>query len=260
MEIAAGELTRAVDDTYGAEYFGCGRDPGDRAGISGYERYDRDTSNADVAAGIICAHFPTGRTLDVGCATGFVVEALRERDVDAYGVDVSTYAIANAAPGARDFVRRADATEGLPFDDGEFELISVLETLEHLPPEAIPGVVRELRRVCGGWLFATIPSFGPNEHGPDGWLNAKVNEDRLAYYQSLGTDYDGPVAYDDLYRDARGDPIEGHLTIASFRWWTRRFEEAGFVRRGDVEARIHPTVAAHGLTDFWNLYAFEIRP
>ncbi len=258
MKIAAGELARAVDDVYGAEYFGHGRDPGDRAGLSGYERYDRETSNADVAAEIIHQNFPATRTLDVGCATGFVVEALRERGVDAHGVDVSSYAIAHAAPGAQGYVQRADVIEGLPFDDGSFDLISVLETLEHLPPGKIPRVLAELRRVCGGWVIATIPSFGPNDHGPSGWLNAKVKEERLAYYQSLGDDYDGPVAYDDLFRDARGEPIEGHLTIASFRWWTGRFSDAGFVRCGSTEASIHPTIAAHGLTDFWNLYVFRI--
>lgn len=258
MEIAAGELTRAVDDTYGAEYFGHGRDPGDREGLSGYERYDRETSNADVAADIIVGMFPATRTLDVGCATGFVVEALREKGVDGRGVDVSSYAISHAAPGARGHIQRADVIEGLPFADGEFELVSVLETLEHLPPEVIPRVLPELRRICRGWLVATIPSFGPNDHGPSGWLNAKVKEERLEHYQSLGDDYDGPVAYDDLFRDARGEPIEGHLTIASFRWWTARFAEAGFLRCGDTEGRIHPIIAAAGLTDFWNLYVFRI--
>jgi SAM-dependent methyltransferase len=258
MEIAAGELTRAVDDTYGAEYFGHGRDPGDREGLSGYERYDRETSNADVAADIIVGMFPATRTLDVGCATGFVVEALREKGVDGRGVDVSSYAISHAAPGARGHIQRADVIEGLPFADGEFELVSVLETLEHLPPEVIPRVLPELRRICRGWLVATIPSFGPNDHGPSGWLNAKVKEERLEHYQSLGDDYDGPVAYDDLFRDARGEPIEGHLTIASFRWWTARFAEAGFLRCGDTEGRIHPIIAAAGLSDFWNLYVFRI--
>ena len=89
-------------------------------------------------------------------------------------------------------------------------------------------------------MVATIPSFGPNEHGPGGWYQVKVRDDRVAHYESLGPDYEGPVPYDDLYRDATGEPIEGHLTIASFAWWTARFAEAGFERCGEVERAAAP--------------------
>src|SRR5204862_7425117 len=103
------ELARALDDpTYGGAYFGAGRDPLDRMGLSGYERYDRDTSNANVAAYLVWRWFDAGRTLDVGCATGFVVEALRELGVDAAGVDVSQYAVEQAAQGARGHIGYGD--------------------------------------------------------------------------------------------------------------------------------------------------------
>ena len=36
--------------------------------------------------------------LDAGCAWGFLVEALRQRDVKAFGVDISEYAIQNVQP------------------------------------------------------------------------------------------------------------------------------------------------------------------
>ena len=55
-----------------------------------------------------------------------------------------------------------------------------------------------------------------------------------------------------------GAPIEGHLTIASFGWWTRQFEAAGFVRDADIERRIHPHLARFGLTKYWNLYVLRV--
>ncbi|HEX9968532.1 MAG TPA: class I SAM-dependent methyltransferase, partial [Acidimicrobiales bacterium] len=145
----------------------------------------------------------------------------------------------------------------LPVKDGQFDTVTALETLEHLPPESVPKALRELRRATSGYLVATIPSFGPNEHGPGGWFDVKVRPERLDHYRSLGPEYDGPIPYDDLYRDARGEPIEGHLTIASFRWWTRQFEDAGFVRCGATERRIHPHLARFGLTKYWNLYVLR---
>lgn len=258
MAATARELTRALDDdTYSGEYFGAGRDPYDRMGLSGYERYDRDTSNADAAGYLVWKNFDVRTTLDVGCATGFVVEVLSELGMDARGSDVSQYAIDHAALGARGKLVWGDLTDRLPFKTGQFDLVTALETLEHLPPDVVPRALRELRRVTRSYLVCTIPSFGDNEHGPGGWYDVKVRPERLDDYRSRGPSYDGPVPYEDLYRDEKGEPIEGHLTIASFRWWTQQFEAAGFVRCGEVERRIHPDLARFGLTKYWNLYVLR---
>jgi SAM-dependent methyltransferase len=255
----AREMESAVGDgVYEGEYFGLGRDAHDRAFLSGYERYDRDTSNANAAAYLAWNTFPVGSSLDVGCATGFVVEALRELGVAARGVDVSQYAIENATAGAQGHIGRADLRRGLPFRDGQFELVTALETLEHLDPRHVPGALAELRRVTSGYVLATIPSFGPNGNGPGGWYQVKVRDDRVAYYESLGSGFEGPIPYGDLYCDARGAPIEGHLTVASFRWWTDRFADVGLVRCDTTERRLHGDLARFGLTKYWNLYIFRL--
>jgi SAM-dependent methyltransferase len=258
VQTGARELDRALrDDWYDGTYFG-DHAPAPAAGPLGYDQYTRASSNADVAAYLLWRTFPAAQVLEVGCAFGFVVEALRELGVDAEGVDVSQYALDHAAPGARGHVQYANLRYRLPFRDGAFELVAALETLEHLPPEAVPHALTELRRVTRGHVIATIPSFGPNEHGPGGWLNAKIPERRLEHYQALGDGYTGPVPFDDLLRDATGQPIEGHLTVASFGWWTARFAEAGLVRCGEVERALHPQLARFGLTKYWNLYVFCI--
>ena len=56
----------------------------------------------------------------------------------------------------------------------------------------------------------------------------------------------------------RGSPIEGHLTLASFSWWTKRFEEAGFVRAIDLEHRLYRDIQRFGLLIYWNLYVFRL--
>jgi hypothetical protein len=227
-------------------------------GLSGYERYDRYMSNADVAAYLVWRFLPAPHTLDAGCAFGFVVEALREIDVDAEGVDVSFFAIDHASPGARGHVRQGSLLDRLPFDDASFDAVTALETLEHLPPESIPAAISELRRVSRGYLLATIPSFGPNANGPGGWFNGKVRDERLAHYQQLPDTYEGPIPYDDLAVDAEGNPLEGHLTIASFSWWTKQFEAAGLERCANIERRIHPHLARFGLTKYWCLYVLRV--
>lgn len=258
-EVVAEARRAGTGGLYQGSYFGEGRDPsGDRRGRSGYATYDRVSSNADIAAYVLWRNFRARRTLDVGCAVGYLVEALRELGVDARGCDVSPFAVTHAAPGALGYVRLGDLASGLPHGDGEFELVTCLEVLEHLRPDAVPGALAELRRVCGGLVYATIPSFGRNPSGPHGHLVGKVRPERLEHYQALGDAFEGPVPEEDLAVDAEGMPVEGHLTIASYDWWTKRFAEAGFDRWADVERRLYADIAPAGLGQFWNLYVFAL--
>jgi len=248
-----------VAETYDGRYFGQGRDAsGDRAGQSGYARYDRIGSNADIAGWLLWRNFQVERSLDVGCATGYLVEVLRERGIDADGCDVSPFAIAHATPGARGHIRVANLFAGLPWPDGWFPLVTALEVLEHLPPERVPFALTELRRICGGYVYATIPSFGTNRSGPDGHFEGKVRPERVTHYHGLTADYQGPVPEADLAVDAEGRLVEGHLTIASFEWWTDRFADAGMTRCVDAERRLYSDIEPAGLAPFWNLYVFAV--
>jgi len=157
----------------------------------------------------------------------------------------------------RSFVSQGDLSAGLPLPDGHFDVVSCFETLEHLPSEKIPRALAELSRLCGRWMCLTIPSFGPNENGPAGWFEGKVRPERVGHYKELGADYAGPVPFDDLMRDQRGEPIEGHLTIASYSWWTHQLAAVGLVRRGDLEATVLSDLARFGLLGTWNLYLLE---
>ncbi|MGH9088266.1 MAG: class I SAM-dependent methyltransferase [Acidimicrobiales bacterium] len=258
-EVVGDARAAAGGTLYGGSYFGEGRDPsGDRQGRSGYASYDRISSNADIAAFLLWRNFRVHRSLDVGAARGFLVEALRDRGIDAFGCDVSPYAVEHAAPGALGYVRLGDPTQRLPFDDCAFDLVTALEILEHLPPDRVPAALAELRRVCGGILYATIPSFGHNASGPDGHFEGKVRPERLDHYRSLGDDYAGPVPIEDLAVDAEGKPIEGHLTIASYGWWSERFAEAGFDRWADVERRLYADVAPIEMERYWNIYVLAV--
>jgi SAM-dependent methyltransferase len=254
-------LLVADDDpgVYGASYYGARRNPSSREGASGYERYDRASSHSNEAAFLLWSHFEARRTLDVGCAFGFTVEALRELGVDAKGCDFSAFAVNHAPASVRNHVFFGDLSQTLPFGDRSFDVVSAFETLEHLPPALVPHALSELFRVTRGFLVATIPSFGPNEHGPAGWFEGKVRESMLTQYKSLGPDYAGPVPEEDLARDVCGRPLEGHLTIASFAWWRARFTEAGFVHSPDMERRLYRDIDRFGLVGAWNLYVLR-RP
>ena len=80
------------------------------------------------------------RVLDAGCAMGLLVEALVARGVDADGVDISEYAIAQAAPEVRNRCHVGSLTTAL---DGQFDLIVCIEVLEHMPADDAAAALSE---------------------------------------------------------------------------------------------------------------------
>lgn len=259
-ERAVSELERALMDPalYGGTYFDP-KEMTDAGKSSGYADYRRETSNLDAAAYLIFKHLRPDWVLDVGAARGFLMEGLSDAGIKAFGLDISHDAVASADDPARSRMVVGSATQ-LPFATASAPVIALFETLEHLPPRMIGPALRELRRVTSGFIVATIPSFGSNDYGPDGWFPGKVRWEVLEHYQKMGSEFEGPVPYHDLMKDPEGNPIEGHVTIAAFSWWTKRFEEAGLERCGELEERMNPDLGRFGLLgdQIWHLYVFRV--
>src|SRR3984957_2801010 len=94
---------------------------------------------------------PVGaRILDVGCGA-LGLRAL-EPQLDVTGVDLIERP---DYPGP--FVR-ADAAAGLPFADGEFDLVYCSSVIEHVPPARRTAFAAEIRRVGRGW-FVQTPAY-----------------------------------------------------------------------------------------------------
>jgi SAM-dependent methyltransferase len=90
------------------------------------------------------------RVLDVGCGR-LGLRAL-EPSLQITGVDLHDRP---SYPGP--FVR-ADATERLPFADGEFDLVYCSSVIEHVAPELRESFAAEIRRVGRGW-FVQTPAY-----------------------------------------------------------------------------------------------------
>jgi len=93
---------------------------------------------------------PQARIVDVGCGA-LGLRALGP-DLDVTGVDLVDRP---AYPGP--FVR-ADATEGLPFPDGAFDLAYCSSVVEHVAPARRPALAAELVRVSRGGLWVQTPA------------------------------------------------------------------------------------------------------
>ncbi len=101
------------------------------------------------------------RILDIGCAKGFMVRMLREYGVEAYGVDVSEYAINNVPSDIRLYLRVANVENGtLPFQDGFFDFVVSMSTFEHLRLEQMSLTLKEIQRILkpDGMVIMNVPS------------------------------------------------------------------------------------------------------
>lgn len=109
---------------------------------------------AHIAETLIRAVRPR-RVFDGGCAWGFLVEAFRDRGVEAWGVDISSYAIGQVRPDLQQYCRVGSLTEPI---EGSFDLITCIEVLEHMPESEAEQAIRNLCRATDAILFSSTPS------------------------------------------------------------------------------------------------------
>ncbi|MEL7297445.1 MAG: bifunctional 2-polyprenyl-6-hydroxyphenol methylase/3-demethylubiquinol 3-O-methyltransferase UbiG [Pseudomonadota bacterium] len=101
------------------------------------------------------------RVLDVGCAGGFMTEAIAAKGGIVTGIDPAREAIAAAKSHAaqQDLAVNYDVGTGeaLPYDSGSFDAVVCVDVLEHV--QDVQQVIREIARVLddgGVFLFDTI--------------------------------------------------------------------------------------------------------
>jgi GT2 family glycosyltransferase/SAM-dependent methyltransferase len=95
------------------------------------------------------------RVLDVGCAKGFLVEALRDRGVDAWGIDISEYAIGEVRDDIRPFCRVGSVVD-LTADD-TCDLVVCIEVLEHLDEDDGRRAIAAICASTSDVLFSSSP-------------------------------------------------------------------------------------------------------
>lgn len=137
------ETAKLYDENYYAS--GCG---------PVYRRDDHWMNFFGEIAEKIAEGIQPGTVLDAGCAMGFLVEQLRAHGIEAWGVDISEYAIGKAHESIREFVWVGSVTEPFP---SRYDLIVSIEVLEHLPKEASEQAVAIICQHTDDVLFSSTP-------------------------------------------------------------------------------------------------------
>lgn len=122
-------------------------------GISGYSNYRWLPKLTIPMCQAIVAYLKIEthqKILDFGCAKGFTVKAFRQLGFNAFGIDISEYAIANADPEVRQFLTLSDHPTQV------FDWVISKDVFEHIPYDAIDNVLMTLSQTCRQ-LFCVVP-------------------------------------------------------------------------------------------------------
>jgi len=145
IPLDAEELGKLYDEEYYRT--GCGDVPYSRAEPQWTPFF------GSIAEQLIRAFHPK-RVLDAGCALGFLVESFWDRGVEAWGMDVSPYAIAHVRRDMEAYCKVASLAEGIA---GPFDLITCIEVLEHMPESQGLSAIGHLTNATDIILFSSTP-------------------------------------------------------------------------------------------------------
>ncbi len=145
-------------------------------GKSYFDHYDIGNKQVNYADSAEIQNFLTGvaeqivkdlhpkTVLDAGCAMGYLVAALRDRGVEAYGMDCSEYAISMVREDVRPFCAVGSLTEELPESlPKRYDLVVTIEVLEHLSAEEGKKAIAKLCALSDTILFASSPDVSAEQ-------------------------------------------------------------------------------------------------
>ncbi|MBI2596284.1 class I SAM-dependent methyltransferase [Candidatus Daviesbacteria bacterium] len=121
------------------------------------------------------------KLLDIGCATGFLLELAKEKGCDCYGTEISTFAAKEAEKKFPGKIYCGDF-EKMPYKKTGFDIITMADVIEHLPnPISILQKVKKILKPNGYLIIVTpnIASFWAKILGKR-WTNFK--EEHIYYF------------------------------------------------------------------------------
>jgi SAM-dependent methyltransferase len=170
-------------DLYDEEYF-LSPDP---VGL-GYDKYvddfDNITATFEKRWRVVERHLSNeGRVLDIGCAHGFLLNYLRQRGYQTYGVEVS-HAAASYARNKLGLNVLMKPLREAAFQDDFFDVIAIWDLVEHFTDPS--AELREMHRILkpGGVLAIITPDSGSFQAKFWGrrWVEYLRPDEHLSYF------------------------------------------------------------------------------
>lgn len=186
-----------ISRKFGRDYF-----DGNRA--YGYGGYKYDGRWATVAKDIIKTFKlkKNSMILDIGCAKGFLVKEFVNLGMDAYGIDISEYALKKAVKEVSPRLHYGNAKK-LPFHDNIFDCVISINTIHNLPKFQCRLALKEIMRVSKGFK---------NYVQVDSYLNKKQKKNFLNWVLTAKY-HDYPKGWKKLFKECNYQGFYNWTTV-----------------------------------------------
>ena len=176
------------------------------------------------------------RVLDVGCGGGILTETLAQRGAQVTGIDLSDKALAVARlhlleSGAQVTYRKIAAEDLAAENPGEFDVVTCMEMLEHVPnPASTIAACASLVKPGGHVFFSTL------NRNPKSYLLAVIGAEYILKMLPRGThDYAKFIKPSELTRWAKSVGLEPDEVIGmsysplTGRYWLGRDTDVNYL-------------------------------
>jgi hypothetical protein len=130
-----------LDNLFTRDYY----EDGIKKGISGYENYRWIPTRSYSEAIEIIKRFEFNSVIDYGAAKGFLVHALQQLGKDAYGEDISDYALENCFPNVKDYLSKPSFRKT--------DLLICKDVMEHICQDDTESILKFLYTKANQFLF-----------------------------------------------------------------------------------------------------------
>jgi SAM-dependent methyltransferase len=106
----------------------------------------------------------SGTVVDLGAGPGYIVDMLLQRGFMTIAIDTSAESLAileERMKGYANFLGvKTSKIDHVPLNDGEANVVLLIETIEHLGDDVLNSVMKEAYRITkpGGWIAITTPN------------------------------------------------------------------------------------------------------
>lgn len=187
-------MKKVESKIYNEDYF----EKGAVKGISGYMNFSWMPELTIRMAHFLIKNLPIENhevVLDFGCAKGFLVKSLRLLNVEAYGVDVSKYAIEQVDASSRNHCKQISGVTDITLFEREYDLMIAKDVFEHISEEELRYLLN-CAKIKVKRMFVVVPLAGDDHSG-----------------KYIIPEYDNDIT---------------HIIVKTELWWNELFQNNGW--------------------------------